>query len=82
MTEEYIGLGLIVAATVAWTWTPSEATKLRRRDKAFRRGFDYCAGELLRGRSIQELEDELDFVSPGYAFDQGMADALRKWKRL
>lgn len=56
--------------------------KARRAAALFNRGFDYAAGQLLRGRKPEELEHEADNPFERNAFDAGMQHALRGWRIL
>ena len=55
-----------------------------RKDRAFRGGYDWMAGELLRGeRSCTELEEEqFSRVFDITSFDQGAVKALADWKHV
>lgn len=55
------------------------ALRKRNAEEAFTRGFDWCAGELLRGKSRDELEQALDFTFDSTAFDYGAQAALQQW---
>lgn len=51
-----------------------------RDERDFNRGYDYAAGALLRGTSIDELEAEADGMQYATAFDLGMSTAIRDWE--
>jgi hypothetical protein len=53
-----------------------------RADKRFAQGFDYAAGQLLRGRPAEELEVEADNPFDRNEFDDGMIYAIRGWRLL
>ena len=52
-----------------------------RADRRFARGFDYAAGQLLRGRPAEELETEADNIARN-EFDAGIIYAVRGWRLL
>lgn len=59
----------------------------KRRHKAarerFDRGFDYAAGELLRGTDTESLEARIDgaqIFGDDNEFDEGMAAAIVAWE--
>lgn len=58
------------------TWL--ERSRLRLKQE----GFDYAAGELLRGRNPDELEVEADTPFDRNEFDRGMKDAIRAFAQL
>lgn len=92
--NEYVGLSLTIAAAAAivgyaaWLRRTNCKRQARRRYLAFHKGYNYCAGQLLRGeRPYEELENEADGradeINPvGKAYNHGMSVALRKWRRL
>lgn len=55
----------------------------RLRDKAsarqFQDGWDWAAGELLRGKSSEELSEQLSIVDED-AFDMGAVSAINTWE--
>lgn len=51
-----------------------------REDRARARGFDWAAGQLLRGAPVAELEAQIAFVD-FTSFDQGIVDAIARWDR-
>lgn len=58
----------------------------RRRDEAnhaasHRKGYDWAAGELLRGRDPESVEAECDWMPPRQ-FDEGVIDAIRQFETI
>lgn len=61
-----------------------KARKARAQQQLFDRGFDYAAGELLRGKQPQELEDHVDgahMFEDANEFDDGIVAALVAWRQ-
>lgn len=54
----------------------------KRREQSFRNGYDYAAGELLRGTSAAEIESYAGspFLEPHNHFDKGMMKAVSDWE--
>lgn len=53
------------------------------RDKMFNRGFDYALSKLVRGgKSVQELEDEVEYLGDGTDFDDGICVAITAFIQL
>lgn len=53
--------------------------------KQFDRGFDWCSGQLMRGTSVEKIENQIDscriFDTKAYVFDNGALEALQMWER-
>ena len=50
-------------------------------ERAYRRGYDWAAGLLLRGYPADSVMDQLDGEQP-YEFDRGVTDACNTYKAL
>lgn len=61
-------------------WVQQYKARQAARAKAeFERGFDWAAGQLLRGKEPEELERDLDFTFDSTSFDYGASQALHTW---
>jgi hypothetical protein len=57
--------------------------RARRNSEQFLHGYDWAAGQLLRGVATERIEEQIvndDF--PASLFDNGARAALRTWERL
>lgn len=55
------------------------AMQQERASAEFERGFNWMAGELLRGKEPETLERNLDFTFDSTSFDYGASSALNSW---
>lgn len=55
--------------------------KARKLQALFDRGFDYAAGQLLRGEDYHRLEQEADAIDRN-SFDHGVEAALSCWRAV
>jgi hypothetical protein len=51
----------------------------KRHNEAFKAGWDWAAGSLLEGTSVEELEAQ---INNSDSFDKGANAAIRKWENL
>lgn len=49
---------------------------------AHRAGFDWAAGELLRGTPARAVEERILFADGSHDFDLGAYDAVKRWQLL
>lgn len=63
-----------------WLTLWLEHKTLIAEQKSHGNGFDWAAGELLRGRDPDSIERQLDWMHP-CSFDEGVMDALRTAQR-
>ncbi len=54
----------------------------RKLHELYRKGFDYAAGELLRGVDSKKLNGEVAASMDFNNFERGMLDAIRIYTRL
>ena len=62
-------------------FTPSYWTMraIQERERCHRRGFDWAAGELLRGSTVADVIDKVLGTSP---FETGAFDACNTWEAM